>query len=105
MKSLEVRVAHGLSPDEVRRRLDEALVRARSQYADAVGQIDAEWENENRMKIQLAVMGMNFDGSVEILVEELLVQLELPGMAQLFAGRIREGIEERLGGLLGSQQV
>ena len=105
MKSLEVRVPHGLSPDEVRRRLDDALVRARSQYADAVGQIDAEWENENRMKIQLAVMGMNFDGSVEILVEELLVQLELPGMAQLFAGRIREGIEERLGGLLGSQQV
>lgn len=105
MKSLEVRVAHGLSPDEVRRRLDDALVRARSQYADSVGAIDAAWESENRLKIQLAVMGMKFDGSVEILVEELLVQLQLPGMAQLFAGKIREGIEERLGGLLGSQQV
>jgi hypothetical protein len=50
-------------------------------------------------------MGMNFDGSIDILVEELLVQLELPGMAKLFAGKIREGIEERLGGLLGSQRV
>ncbi len=105
MKSLEVRVAHGLGPDEVRRRLDEALVRARTQYADTVGPIDASWETADRMNIKLAVMGMQFDGSVEVLVEELLVKLHLPAMAQLFAGRIREGIEERLGGLLGSQQV
>ncbi len=105
MKSLEVRVRHGLSQEEVRRRLDDALVRARDQYRDSVGPIEADWENENRMRIQLAVMGMKFDGSVEILVEELLVQLALPGMATLFAGQIREGIEERLGGLLGSQQV
>jgi hypothetical protein len=50
-------------------------------------------------------MGMRFDGSIEVLVEELVVQLELPGMASLFAGRIREGIQERLGGLIGSQQA
>ncbi len=105
MKSLEVRVAHGLSPEEVRRRLDDALVRARTQYADTVGPIEAGWETADRMKIKLAVMGMQFDGSVDVLVEELLVKLQLPAMAQLFAGRIREGIEERLGGLLGSQQV
>ena len=105
MKSLEVRVAHDLEPEEVRRRIDQALLRARDQYADTVGPIDAEWEDVNRMRVRLAVMGMNFDGSVEVLVEELLVRLELPGMAKLFAGRIQEGIEERLGGLLGSQQV
>ena len=105
MKPLEVRVPHGLTPDEVRRRLDDAVVRARTEYADTVGPIDAAWENDNLLRIQLAVMGMKFDGSVEILIEELLIQLELPGMAQLFAGKIRTGIEERLGGLLGSQQV
>ncbi|MFO0424511.1 MAG: polyhydroxyalkanoic acid system family protein [Planctomycetia bacterium] len=105
MKSLEVRVAHGLSPEEVRRRLDDALVRARTEFADTVGPIEARWETEDRMAIQLAVMGMQFDGSVEVLLNELLVTLQLPGMAQLFAGRISAGIEERLGGLLGSQQV
>lgn len=105
MKPLEVRVPHDLGQDEVRRRLDAALVHARREYGEKVGEIDAQWEEENRMRIRLAVMGMNFDGSIDILVEELLVQLELPGMAKLFAGKIREGIEERLGGLLGSQQV
>ena len=44
---------------------------------------------------------MKFDGQLEIQVEELLVQLELPGAAALFSGRIREGIQERLGGLIG----
>ena len=105
MKAIEVRVPHSLERDEVRRRLDDALVRAREQYAAAVGDIEASWEGEDRLRVLLTVSGMKFDGTVEILVEELVVALQVPGMAALFAGRIREGIEERLGGLIGSQQA
>jgi hypothetical protein len=101
VKKLEVRVPHGLDPAEVRRRLDEALVKAREQPAEAVGEINAQWEDEDRLRFMLMVMGMKFDGQLEIQVEELLVQLELPGAAALFSGRIREGIQERLGGLIG----
>lgn len=100
-KQLEVRVPHSLGQDEVKRRLDEALVRARTEYADAVGEISAEWIGDDTMRFDLAVAGMKFDGSLEILLEELLVKLDLPGAALLFKGRIREGIQERLGGLVG----
>ena len=100
-KTLEVRVPHALDQDEIKRRLDEALVRARSDYAESVGEITAQWAGEDRMQFHLAVAGMKFDGSLEILIEELLVKLELPGAAALFSGRIREGIQERLGGLVG----
>ena len=100
-KTLEVRVPHSLGADEVKRRLDEALVRAKSDYAEAVGEIRAEWIGSDTMRFDLAVAGMKFDGSLEILVEELLVKLDLPGAALLFKGRIREGIQERLGGLVG----
>ncbi|MEI6256596.1 MAG: polyhydroxyalkanoic acid system family protein [Planctomycetota bacterium] len=105
MKSIEVRVPHTLERDEVRRRLDNALVRARDQYSATVGEIDATWDGDDRLRVLLTVSGMKFDGTVDILVEELVVGLQVPGMAALFAGRIREGIEERLGGLIGSQQV
>ena len=105
MKSIEVRVPHALERDEVRRRLDNALVRARDQYSATVGEIDATWDGDDRLRVLLTVSGMKFDGTVDILVEELVVGLQVPGMAALFAGRIREGIEERLGGLIGSQQV
>ncbi|MFM8497698.1 MAG: polyhydroxyalkanoic acid system family protein [Planctomycetia bacterium] len=105
MKPLEVRIPHRLPPAEVRRRLDDAVVRAKTQYADTVGPIDATWETDERMRVGLNAMGMQFDGHVEVCVEELRVTLILPGMAGLFAGRIQSGIEERLGGLLGSQEV
>ena len=105
VKPIEVRVPHSLERDEVRRRLDTALVRARDEYAAVVGDIEASWEGEDRLRVLLTVSGMKFDGTVDILVEELVVALEVPGMAALFSRRIREGIEERLGGLIGSQQV
>jgi hypothetical protein len=100
-KTLEVRVPHTLDQTEVKRRLDEALVKARSEYADSVGQITAQWVGDDMMQFNLAVAGMTFDGALEVLVEELLVKLQLPGAAALFSGRIREGIQERLGGLVG----
>lgn len=105
MKSIEVRIPHTLGRDEVRRRLDTAVVRARDEYAAVVGDIDASWEGEDRLRVLLSVSGMTFDGTVDIQVEELVVAVQVPGMAALFSRRIREGIEERLGGLIGSQQV
>lgn len=105
LKSIEVRVPHSLGRDEVRRRLDHALVRARNEYSAVVGDIEASWEAEDRLRVFLTVSGMKFDGTVDILVEELVVALQVPGMAALFSRRIAEGIQERLGGLIGSQQV
>lgn len=102
MKPLEVRVPHGLERDEVRRRLDEAVLKARDAYADQVRDLEATWEGEDRLHVLLTVMGIDIDSEIEILVQELVVRLELPAMAALFSGRIREGIQERLGGLLGS---
>ena len=105
MKSIEVRVPHSLERTEIRRRLDQALVTARQEYAQAVGDIDAAWDGKDLLRVNLTVSGMKFDGTLEILVEEILVSLQVPGMAALFSRRIREGIEERLGGLIGSQQA
>lgn len=102
MKSLEVRVPHQLEPAEVRRRLEQAIVRARDEYSGKVGAIDASWPADDRLVVAVEVMGMNVDGEVEILVEELIVRLQVPGMAGLFAGKIKSGVAELLGGLLES---
>jgi hypothetical protein len=105
VKAVEVRVPHQLGREEVRRRLDAALVRARDEFGEKLGDLDATWDGEERLRLLLTVMGMKIDGEVEIQVTELVVRVQVPGMAGLFAGRIREGIEERLGGLLGSQRA
>lgn len=100
MKQLEVRIPHGLSTEEVHRRLDRALEKARAEYGEQVGPIDAAWEGDDRLKIGLTVMGMRIDGEMQVMPAEVLVRVAVPAMAALFAGRIRSGIEERLGGLL-----
>lgn len=100
MKPLEVRLPHGLDQAEVRRRLDRGIERARTEYADKVSAIDAAWESDERLRVDLTVMGMSIAGDIDVLAAELVVRLELPTMAGLFAGRIRSGLEERLGGLL-----
>ena len=105
MKSMEVRVPHSLTPDEVRKRLDDAVVKARTDYADKVGAIEASWRPDGSLALALDVVGMSIDSEVEVLAEELVVRLQVPGMAGLFAGRIRSGIEERLGGLLGGPRA
>jgi len=100
VKSLEVRVPHGLEKTEVRRRLDGAIDRARTDFADKLSQLDARWENDDRLALEVVVMGMQIGSEVDLEASELVVRLQVPGMAGLFAGRIRAGIEERLGGLL-----
>jgi hypothetical protein len=100
MKTLEVRVPHELGQEEVRRRLDNAIQRAQTDFGDKVSELNASWDGEERLQVFVVVMGMKFDGEIDVLVEELVVRLNVPGMAGLFAGKIRSGIEERLGGLL-----
>ena len=96
MKPLEVRIPHGLDKAEVRRRLNKAVVKARDEYADQVGEIEASWQGEDRLELQLTVMGMQIDSTLDILPAEILVSLELPALAGMFAGKIREGITQRL---------
>ncbi|MFM1903793.1 MAG: hypothetical protein RLZZ440_1693 [Planctomycetota bacterium] len=100
MKSLEVRVPHTLGQAEARRRLDAAVQRAQTDFGDKMSEFEAAWKGEDQMQVFVVVMGMKFDGEVDVLAEELVVRLQVPGMAGLFAGKIRSGIEERLGGLL-----
>lgn len=103
MKQLEVRLPHGLEAAEVRRRLDHGLERARTEFGDKVTALDAAWETDERLKIDLIVMGMSIAGDIDVLPAELVVRVDLPMMAGLFAGQIRSGIEERLGGMLQAQ--
>ena len=100
MAPLELRVPHSLSREEIHRRIDAGLARARSEYESQVGPIAAEWVDPDRMTVGLKVMGMQFSGQIEVLDSEVVVKVQLPGMASMFAGQIRQGIQERLGGLL-----
>jgi hypothetical protein len=103
MRPLEVRLPHGLEPAEVRRRIDAAVARAGDDFGDSVGDLAATWHSEERMALRMSVLGTPIEGELHNTPGELVVQVMLPALAALFTGRIRSGIEERLGGLLESR--
>lgn len=105
MKPLEVRVPHGLDDAEVRRRIDQGIAKARDEYADQVGRIDASWRDDRRLDVGFSVMGMPISSEVELVPGEILVRVTLPALAGMFAGQIRTGISERIGGLLAGPQA
>jgi hypothetical protein len=100
VKSLEIRIPHALEKAEVRRRLDAAVDRARRDYADKVSQLEAVWETEDSLALEVTVLGMEIDGTVANEPGHLVISIEMPGMLSMFAGQIRNGVEERIGGLL-----
>jgi len=100
VKTLDIRVSHGLDQQDVRRRLDAAVERARRDYADQVSRLEATWESEQCLAVEAVVLGMSIDGTVAIEPGQLVIRIEVPGMLSMVAGQIRKGIEERIGGLL-----
>lgn len=101
MNPIEVRVPHALDEAEVRRRIDRGIAKARDEYSDQVGAIDAAWRDDGRLDVGFSVMGMPIDSEVELVPGEVVVRVTLPALAAMFAGQIRSGIAERIGGLLG----
>ena len=101
MNPIEVRVPHGLDQAEVRRRIDRGLAKARDEYSGQVGEIDAAWRDDGRLDVAFKVMGMPIESEVENAPGEVVVRVTLPALAGMFAGQIRSGIAERIGGLLG----
>lgn len=105
MKPLEVRVPHGLDAAEVRSRIDRGIQKARDEYSGQISDIDATWRDDGRLDVGFTVMGMAIGSEVELAPGELVVRVTLPALAGMFAGQIRTGITERIGGLLGATPV
>jgi hypothetical protein len=87
LSPLEVRIPHNLGVDGAREKIDTAITRARAQYEPQVGPIHANWDQDNQLSVEFAAMGMPFKSQVEVLPEELVIQIELPAMASMFAER------------------
>jgi len=105
MKPLEVRVPHDLEAAEVRRRIDRGIQKARDEYSGQIGDIDAAWRDDGRLDVGFTVMGMAIGSEVELVPGEVVIRVTLPALAGMFAGQIRTGITERIGGLLGTTPV
>jgi hypothetical protein len=91
-KAITINLPHRLSQAEVKVRIESSLAEARQQYPGLAGSLRESWSN-NRMDFTLSSMGQTVTGRVEVLVDSVMVQVDLPIFLAMLADSIRSRIE------------
>jgi hypothetical protein len=99
-KPITVSVPHDLPPAEVKRRLVDAIVEARTKHGDLLKDAHETWPTENRMDFSARAMGQSISGSMQIDPTHVHVTVNLPTLLAMFASTVKPKIEEEAQKLL-----
>ncbi|HET9160418.1 MAG TPA: polyhydroxyalkanoic acid system family protein [Caulobacteraceae bacterium] len=95
---LTVTIPHQLGRDEARRRIETGLSRFVGQVGGMARNYQQAWSGD-RMDFSAEVMGQPLSGAIHVLDDAARVELVLPGLLGLMAGKIK-GKLQREGQLL-----
>jgi putative polyhydroxyalkanoate system protein len=95
---LTVTIPHQLGRAEARRRIDEGLAQFLSQIGGVAQNYRQAWTGD-RMDFSAQVVGQTLSGAIQVLDDAARVELVLPGLLGLMAGKIK-GRLQREGQLL-----
>lgn len=98
-KPLVVSIPHELGRAEARRRIDEGLVRLTSQIG-AVGEIQQAWDGD-LMRFSLQAIGQTVSGTIDIQDREARLEVQLPGIFAMIAGKVKSRLKDEGQLLLG----
>lgn len=93
---MRVAIPHQLGKDEVRRRLQSSSHKIAEHIPGGMAEVTTSWPSEERMTMQIAAMGQNLAGAVEIKAEQVVFTFDLPP-ALSFVEPIIEGAIRKQG--------
>src|SRR4051794_11519100 len=85
---LSVVIPHQLGAAEARRRIDEGLAHFVGQIGGMAQNYRQAWTGD-RMDFSAQVMGQSISGAIHVLEDNARVELILPGLLGLMAGKIK----------------
>ena len=86
-KPLTVSIPHQLGVAEARRRLETGLAEMTSKLPGGMARIDQRWEGD-RLLFNALVSGQSISGSLDVLADAVKMEIVLPGILGLIAGKI-----------------
>jgi len=92
-KPVVVNIPHELGRAEARRRIDEGVERLTSQIG-AVGEIKQEWAGDT-LSFSLQAIGQTVTGTIAILDREVRLEVHLPGIFAMIAGKVKGRLREQ----------
>ncbi|WP_293907255.1 polyhydroxyalkanoic acid system family protein [Phenylobacterium sp.] len=91
-KPVVVAIPHELGRVEARRRIDEGAERLTSQIG-AVGDLTRAWEGDT-LRFSLAAIGQTVTGTIAVAEREVRVEIQLPGIFAMIAGKVKSRMRD-----------
>lgn len=94
-KPISITIPHQLGADEARRRLEAGLEQLAGQIPGGdASRFTQNWSGDV-LNFSALAMGQAINGAVEVMQEAVRLEVALPGMLGMFAGKIKGELEKR----------
>ena len=86
-KPIVVHIPHELGRAEARRRIDEGVTQLTGQIG-AVGEVKRTWQGDT-LVFSLQAIGQTVSGNIAVAEHDVRLEVELPGIFAMVAGKLR----------------
>ena len=86
-KPIVVNIPHELGRAEARRRIDEGVTQLTGQLG-AVGEVKRAWQGDT-LVFSLQAIGQTVSGNIAVAEHDVRLEVELPGIFAMVAGKLR----------------
>src|SRR5436190_17907238 len=91
-KPIVVNIPHDLGRAEARRRIDEGVTRLTGQIG-AVGEVRRSWKGDT-LAFSLQAIGQTVSGTIAVEDREVRLEVDLPGIFAMVAGKLKGRLRE-----------
>ncbi|HEX8257796.1 MAG TPA: polyhydroxyalkanoic acid system family protein [Allosphingosinicella sp.] len=93
-KPLSVDLPHNLGAEEAKRRMQGGIGRLKDHVPGGSAQVESRWEGD-RMYLDVRAMGQEVTGHIDVEERKVRLELMVPPVLALFAGKIEGLIRAR----------
>lgn len=93
-KPLSVDLPHNLGAEEAKRRMQGGIGRLKDHVPGGSAQVESRWEGD-RMYLEVRAMGQEVTGHIDVEQRKVRLELMVPPVLALFAGKIEGLIRAR----------
>ncbi|RGP39717.1 hypothetical protein BPTFM16_02674 [Altererythrobacter insulae] len=89
---MRVALPHELGREEVRRRLKERTHEITDYIPGGMAEVETDWVEDDRMALHITAMGQTITGHIDVYDEQVIFEIELPGMLSFVEPAIEKAI-------------
>lgn len=101
-KAISVSLPHELGKAEARRRVDEGMANLARHLGGASGLVSKSWDGD-RLNFALTAVGQSISGFIDVEEKQVRIELLLPDLLGLIAGKLRGRLQKEGQLLLGKK--